>query len=106
MIEEEDSLLLFLLNSPGQNTSVQPMGRPALATSSRQFRTEPYFGTYVSDPRPTKAEGRKELEKITRPIRIITPFAPPHPYFQVPLRGSPRLAEFFIDIDPLDKFRD
>ena len=106
MIEDEDSLFLFLQYGARPSMIAHPTGRPVFQQSTRAFRTEPYFGTYVSDPRPTKAEGKKELEKITRPIRIITPFAPPHPFFQMPLRGSPRLAEILIDVDPLDKFRD
>lgn len=106
MINDEENLFLFLQYGSASSTIATPTGRPVFQESSRGFRTEPYYGTYVSDPRPTKAEGRKELEKLTRPIRILTPFAPPHPFFQVPIRTAPKLAEFLIEWDPLDKYRD
>lgn len=109
MLTDEENLLLFLqYGSSPLSVSRQPVGRSVFQQkeSPRGSRSEPYFGSYVSDPRPTKAEGRKALEKITRPIRVITPFVPPHPFFQVPVRFAPKGAQVLIELDPLDKFRD
>lgn len=105
MIEDEDSLFLFLQYGARPSMIAHPTGRPVFQQSTRAFRTEPYFGTYVSDPRPTKAEGRKELERLTVPFRIVSPTLPPHP-LTWPIKFSPRLAEVLIGVDPLDKFRD
>ena len=72
--------------------------------SSRGSRATPYFGTYQSDSRPTKAEAKRELEYLTIPFRLGAPFVPPaiKPIFV----SAPRLAEFLIDVDPQNRFRD
>ena len=66
--------------------------------------SEAYYGMYVSDPRPTKAEAKKQLDFLTVPFRVGAPFVPPviKPIFV----GAPRLADFLIEIDPQDRFRD
>lgn len=110
MIEDEDSLFLFLQYGGGSQIAT-PTGRPVFNQSStgsyrssRGSRSEPYFGTFVSDPRPTKEEGKKALEFLSRPFRIITPFAPP--LARPILVGAPRLAEILIEIDPQERYRD
>ena len=107
MITDEENLLLFLQygRSP-LSVSRQPVGRTVFEQkqSPRGSRSEPFFGTYVSDPRPTKQEGKEQLEYLSRPFRIITPFVPP--LARPILTGAPRLAEILIEIDPLNKFRD
>ena len=82
---------------------VKPQTQGLVATP-RGFRTEPYFGTYQSDDRPTKAEARKKLEYLTIPFRLGAPFVPPavKPIFV----GAPKLADILIEIDPQDRFRD
>ena len=97
-IYDEDELI----SHPRRSRDVpQPLGMPV---SSRGSRTEPFFGTYLSDARPTKAEARKALETLTIPFRLGAPFVPP--VVKPILVGAPRLAEFLIDIDPQDRFRD
>ena len=66
--------------------------------------SEAYYGMYVSDPRPTKAEAKKQLEFLTIPFRVGAPLVPPaiKPIFV----GAPRLADILIEIDPQDRFRD
>lgn len=104
MLDDEENLYLFLQYGARSPVIAYPTGRPVFEQTTRAFRTEEYFGSYVSDPRPTKAEAKKQLDMLTIPFRIGAPFVPPHikPIFV----GAPRLAEFFIEIDPLDKFRD
>lgn len=74
----------------------QPFGRSS--------RTTPFFGTYVSDPRPTKAEALKELEFLSIPFRLIAPFA--GPIGGPILSTAPKGAEILINLDPQDRFRD
>jgi hypothetical protein len=71
--------------------------------TNRTFRNEPYYGMYQSDPRPTKAEAKKQLDILSVPFRLGAPFAPP--LVKPVLVGAPRLAEILIDIDPQDRFR-
>lgn len=71
---------------------------------TRGSRTTPFFGTYVSDPRPTKQEARQKLEFLTIPFRLGSLYAPPH--IKPVLVGAPRLADLLIEIDPQDRFRD
>jgi hypothetical protein len=104
MIEDEDSLFLFLQYGARPPMISQPTGRPVFNQTSRAFRNEPYYGTYVSDPRPTKAEAKKQLEILSVPFRLGAPFAPPQ--VRPVLVGAPRLAEILINIDPQDRFRD
>ena len=83
--------------------------RTQAMSSSTQTRfdrapSEAYYGMYLSDPRPTKAEAKAQLEFLTIPFRVGAPFVPPviKPIFV----GAPRLAELLIEIDPQDRFRD
>lgn len=75
-----------------------------LIGSPRGSRSEPYFATYQSDPRPTKAEAKRYLETLSVPFRLGAPLVPP--VVKPILVSAPRLAELLIDIDPQDRFRD
>ena len=97
--DEEEFGLIYSSRTNARRT----MPNAALL-SSRGTRGTPYFGTYMSDARPTKAEARKQLEFLTIPFRVGAPFAPPH--IKPVLVGAPRLAEFLIEIDPQDRFRE
>lgn len=72
--------------------------------SPRGTRSVEFRGSYVSDPRPTKQEGKKQLEFLTTPFRIVAPLSPP--LGRPILVGAPRLAEILIEIDPQERYRD
>jgi len=75
----------------------------ATKVSPRGSRSEPFFGTFVSDPRPTKAEGKEFVDQLWWPV--TNPLVP-HP-FKSPIKyGVPFLAKLLIDIDPQDRYRD
>ena len=44
------------------------------------------------------------LEYLGFPFKILAPYAPPQ--VKPVLLGAPELADFLIEIDPLDKFQE
>ena len=100
MITADDTLFLFLQYGRGKPSAI-PAGRPVFRQQVAGGRN---MWVNTNSRKRTKAEARKRLEKATIPIRIITPFVPPQvrPIFV----GTPRLADFFIETDPLDRLED
>jgi len=100
-IFDQDEIILGLGYSSRYRSQAMP---ESTQTRFDRAPTEAYYGWYLSDPRPTKAEAKKELEFLTVPFRLGAPFVPPvvKPIFVT----APRIAEFLIEIDPQDRFRD
>ena len=101
MIGDEENLALFLQYGARPPMIAQPTGRPVFQSRPAGIR---YGGTNYWDNRPTKAEGKKMLEYLGFPFKILAPYAPPQ--VKPVLLGAPELADFLIEIDPLDKFQE
>lgn len=100
VITDEDNLYLFMLYGGGKPVDQSP-SRPVF----RNNRTAGGRNMWVNEPRKrTTAEAKKRLEWASIPFRILTPIVPP--IARPILGGTPRLAEFFIDVDPLDRLED
>lgn len=120
MIDDEDNLFLLLMYG-GSTINHVPQGRPVFANTSttRSWRTTPYYGTY--DRRPTKAEAKERIEKfrerrdrIVRTYEIIPkeiidlePVRRAIPWWVVaPFYVAPYVAEGLIELDPLDRLQE
>ena len=107
-LTEIENMILFndeeVLAGIGWSSRYRSSKMSTSLLTRRGSRTVEFRGTYVSDPRPTKQEGKKQLEFLTTPFRIVAPLSPP--LGRPILVGAPRLAEILIEIDPQERYRD
>ena len=69
----------------------------------RGSRSKPYYGMYVSDPRPTRKEG---LESLQAMYDVTSEFPKGGARGTLIHEGAYLLAAVLIAIDPQDRFRD
>lgn len=111
-----------IISGIGYSSRYRSQAMPSSTTTRfGSARSEPYYGTYASDRRPTKAQGHKRVQDFrdrrdaivetwesipdtiidTESLDLNIPW-----WVKGPFYVAPYVADLLIEIDPMDKYRD